>query len=109
MVKRIGTLAAWLLAIVLVAGTFAVSRVQAQDKPAWSDAAISEAVQRVLAKEVSLKGMDIHVQTLNGVVDLRGFVRSLQDIAKAERLAGAVPGVSAVRNALRVANRPSRA
>jgi osmotically-inducible protein OsmY len=106
---RIGTLAAWLLAIVLVAATFAVSRVQAQDKPASSDASISEEVQRVLAKDVSLRGAEIHVQTLNGVVDLSGFVRSVEDIAKAQTLAGAVPGVSSVRNALRVANRPSRA
>ena len=106
---HVGTFAAWILGLVLVAGTLAVSRVQAQDKPAPSDAAITEEVQRVLAKDVSLKGTEIHVQTLNGVVNLRGFVRSLEDIAKAGTLAGAVSGVSSVRNGLQVANRPSQA
>jgi osmotically-inducible protein OsmY len=42
-------------------------------------------------------------------VNLSGFVRSLDDVAKAAELARGVRGVSAVRNGLRVANRPSRA
>jgi osmotically-inducible protein OsmY len=105
----LGALAAWILALVLVAGTFAAGRSVAQDKPASSDAAITAQVQRVLANDASLKRMEIYVETLNGVVNLRGFVRSLEDIAKAGSLAGAVSGVSTVRNGLRVANRPSQA
>jgi osmotically-inducible protein OsmY len=42
-------------------------------------------------------------------VHLRGFVNALSDVAKAESIARAVQGVSAVRNTIRVANRPSRA
>jgi osmotically-inducible protein OsmY len=53
--------------------------------------------------------MDIQVETQSGVVSLTGFVRSLDDIVKAGELARAVSGVSAVRNSLRVADRPSRA
>jgi osmotically-inducible protein OsmY len=47
--------------------------------------------------------------TLDGVVRLTGFVRTLDDIARAGAVAKRVSGVSAVRNGLRVANRPSQA
>jgi osmotically-inducible protein OsmY len=46
--------------------------------------------------------MDIYIETQDRVVDLAGFVRSMDDIAKAGELARAVSGVSAVRNGLRV-------
>ena len=46
---------------------------------------------------------------LDGVVNLTGFVRTLEDIARAGAVAKQVSGVSAVRNGLRVADRPSRA
>jgi osmotically-inducible protein OsmY len=51
----------------------------------------------------------IGITVLDKVVHLSGFVNSLADMAKAEQLARAVRGVSAVRNSIRVANRPSRA
>jgi osmotically-inducible protein OsmY len=99
----------WLLAVLLVAGTFAASRVQAQDKPPVADAAITQRVQSALAKDAVLGGMEIRVATQDGMVSLTGFVRTLEDIAKAGALAQRVRGVTGVRNDLRVANRPSRA
>jgi hyperosmotically inducible protein len=109
---RAATLVAWLLAVLLVAATFATGRVQGQDKQdkaGQPDALITRQIERVLAKDPALKGMDIKVETQQGVVNLTGFVRSVEDIARAAELARSVSGVSSVRNDLRVANRPSQA
>ena len=73
------------------------------------DVSVTERVESALANDPVLGKMDIKVQTSDGVVSLRGFVRSLENIAQAGRLAQGIPGVSAVRNNLRVADRPSRA
>jgi osmotically-inducible protein OsmY len=53
--------------------------------------------------------MDISVTVHQKVVHLSGVVDSSADVAKAEALARAVRGVSAVTNAIRVASRPTRA
>lgn len=108
MVERLATLTAWILALVLVAATFAASRPQAQERPASADASITQRVERALANDPFLRSMEIYVETQDAVVNLSGFVRSMDDISKAGELARAVSGVSAVRNGLRVANRPSR-
>ena len=99
--------AAALFAAVLFATGFAAA--QGQDKPAAGDAAITQRVQSAIAKDTALKAMHIRVDTHDGVVSLTGFVRSMEDIAKAGALANAVRGVAGVRNGLRVANQPSRA
>jgi osmotically-inducible protein OsmY len=108
-VKQAFELAAWLLALLLVAGTFAAGNSQAQGKLGSLDASITRQVQNVLAHDPFLRSMPIKVETQSGVVNLSGFVRSVDDIAKAGELARAISGVSAVRNGLRVADRPSRA
>jgi hypothetical protein len=104
----IGAAAAWIAAFVLIAATFFAAPLHAQDKGGGADAAITQQVERFLARDATLRSMEIHVETLDGVVNLRGFVRTLEDIARAGGIAGAVSGVSAVRNRLRVADRPSR-
>jgi hyperosmotically inducible periplasmic protein len=106
---RAGTLLAWLMAILLVGATFATGRVQGQDKGGQPDAVITKQIERALAKDPALKDMDIKVETQEGVVNLTGFVRSVDDIARAAELARSVSGVSSVRNGLRVVNRPSQA
>ena len=110
--KGLAALAAWIAAAMLVAATFAAGLGQAQeskDAPPSADAAITRRVESALAKDPFLRRQHIYVETQDGVVNLSGFVRSLDDIAKAAELAREVRGVSAVRNGLRVANRPSRA
>ena len=107
--SRVSVAAMWILAVLLVVGTFAAGRAQAQDKAPFGDAAITQRVERALEKDPVLKLMDIKVQTQDGLVSLSGFVRSLEDAVKAGTLAHGVRGVSGVRNGLRVANRPSRA
>jgi len=98
--------AAWILAVLLAAGTLPA---QAQEKSSSPDASITTRVESVLARDPFLRSMDIKVETQSGVVSLTGFVRSVQDIDTAGDLARAVSGVSGVRNGLRVANRPDRA
>src|SRR5690606_14518530 len=102
-------LARWLVAVLLLAGTFAACSVAAQGKPTSLDAAITTRVESVLAKHRHLGSMDIKVETHDSVVSLTGFVRSVADIADAGDLTRAVDGVSGVRNGLRVADQPSRA
>lgn len=97
------------MVVLLVVGSFAAGDARAQEKPASADAAITERVERAFAKDPFLRSMRIYVETQDGVVSLTGFVRSLDDIANAGELARAVSGVAAVRNSLRVANRPSQA
>jgi osmotically-inducible protein OsmY len=101
--------AALVAALLLVAATFAASRVEAQGTPGSADFSISQRVESALAEDRALRDLEIHVETLDGVVNLRGFVRSLEQAAKAGDLARAVRGVMAVRNGLRLADRPSRA
>ncbi len=107
--SRFSALAAWLLAVVLVAATFAAGEGRAQVKPVSADASITTQVEHAIGRDPFLRSMQIKVETQSGVVNLTGFVRSLDDIAKAGDIARAVSGVSAVRNGLRLENRPSRA
>lgn len=111
LVKVLTALAAWIAAVLLVAATFAAGPGQVQDstEATPADAAITQRVENALAKDPFLRSQEIYVETQDGVVNLTGFVRSLEGIAKAEELARGVRGVSAVRNGLRVANRPSQA
>jgi len=108
-VKLVPALAAGLLAVLLVAGTFAASRAQAQEKQLIDDSTITQRVQRAVAQDLVLGNMHIEVRTQDGMVSLTGFARSLEDIARAGELVRAVRGVAGVRNGLRVADRPSRA
>jgi osmotically-inducible protein OsmY len=111
LVKVLTALAAWIAAVLLVAATFAAGPGQVQDstEATPADAAITQRVENALAKDPFLRSQEIYVETQDGVVNLTGFVRSLDGIARAEELARGVRGVSAVRNGLSVANRPSQA
>jgi osmotically-inducible protein OsmY len=95
----------WIVGLLLVAGTFAAGRPQAQERPGAADASMTQRVERALASDPFLRSMEIYTETQDRVVNLSGFVRSMDDIAKAGELARAVSGVSAVRNGLRVVNR----
>jgi len=66
------------------------------------DATISTKVRADLLKEQSLKGFDIHVETMKDVVQLSGFVSSPQQKNQAEQIARAVEGVRGVENNITV-------
>lgn len=107
--NAVRTLGAWVLAGALSAAALGAGDSAAQAKPVSTDAAITLQVLETIARDPFLARMRIEVETQGRVVHLSGFVRSLQDIAKAGDLARAVPGVSAVSNRLRLQDRPSRA
>jgi osmotically-inducible protein OsmY len=84
--------------------------VRAQDKGAgFNDDVIGERVKSAFSNDSTLRTMDISIDVRDRVVHLRGFVSSMSDMARAEALARGVQGVTGVKNAIRVANRPSRA
>ena len=101
--------AIWMAILIFAATAFGASALHAQEKGGASDAAITRQIEHGLASDATLRGMEIRVETLDGVVNLTGFVRTLDDVARAGAVAKRVSGVSAVRNGLRVADRPSRA
>jgi hyperosmotically inducible protein len=62
------------------------------------DATVSTKVRAQLVSNQSLKGFDIHVETMQDVVQLSGFVDSLDQKTQAEQIARGVNGVRGVRN-----------
>lgn len=99
----------WVLVLLLMGGIYVAGNAGAQLQPASAEAAITTQVRQVLASDEHLKRMHITVDTQGSVVELTGFVSSMEAIARAGKLARAVSGVSAVRNRLQVANRPTLA
>lgn len=94
----------------LLAALGAFAMAGAQDKGAgFDDALITERVTRALHNDAMLGKTEISIETRDGVVHLTGFVRSMAQVDRAGALARGIKGVSAVRNTLRVADRPSRA
>ncbi|MDC8759021.1 BON domain-containing protein [Janthinobacterium fluminis] len=71
-------------------------------KAAIADTVITTKVKADLVKAPDLKAMDVHVETVNGVVMLSGFVPSQAEAKKAEDLARSVEGVTDVKSALKV-------
>jgi hyperosmotically inducible periplasmic protein len=62
------------------------------------DATVSTKVRAELLRNQALKGFDIHVETMQDVVQLSGFVDSPEQKAQAEQIARSVSGVRGVRN-----------
>jgi osmotically-inducible protein OsmY len=60
------------------------------------DDAITSQVLKVIRSEPILKGIDIHVHTLEGEVTLSGSVKNPDERQRAEGLARTVPGVKNV-------------
>ncbi|HKU46389.1 MAG TPA: BON domain-containing protein [Burkholderiales bacterium] len=97
-------------AALLLALACACTEAPAQEKGAgFDDAMISERVAHLFDTDPMLKDMRIWVETRDRVVHLSGFVYSMAQLQRAEALARRIEGVASVRNAVRVADRPSRA
>src|SRR5471032_927813 len=67
-----------------------------------ADSVITTKVKADLVKEPKLKSLDVHVDTVNGVVTLTGFVPSQSEADRAVQVARGVKGVSQVQNTLQV-------
>lgn len=66
------------------------------------DVAISTKIRAKLVDDPQVKATQIGVETMQGVVQLTGFVDSRGSAQRAEQLARATPGVKGVRNDLLV-------
>lgn len=66
------------------------------------DALITAKVKALLLKDEGVKGLDVNVETHQGMVQLAGWVNSPAQIAQAEKIARSVDGVKGVSNALLV-------
>ena len=66
------------------------------------DTVVTSKVKAAIFNEPSLKSAEINVETFKGVVQLSGFVSSSADINRAVDVARGVPGVTSVRNNMRL-------
>ena len=66
------------------------------------DATITAGVKAAIVREPTLKVFEIEVETVQGVVQLSGFVSSADSVAAAASVARTVKGVKSVRNDLRL-------
>jgi osmotically-inducible protein OsmY len=66
------------------------------------DTVITTKVKTAIFNEPSLKSAEINVETFKGTVQLTGFVSSRAAIDKAVEVARGVPGVTSVRNDMRL-------
>lgn len=67
-----------------------------------SDTMITTKVKADLAADPGVKAMDVHVETVKGVVMLSGFVPSKSEADKAVQLARGVKGVTEVKSSIQV-------
>jgi hypothetical protein len=71
-------------------------------EPAVDDATITARVNAALLAAMGVPAADITVTTVNGVVQLSGFVAAPEQVERAGQLAGTVGGVREVQNNLGV-------
>ena len=100
---RATVLCVWLAAVLAGCASFG----KCDSGQCSADATISAEVRSLLAQSPSLGGTNhITVQTIHGVVYLRGLVSTPFQIAEAENLAAQAQGVTDVQNQLAIDNSP---
>jgi osmotically-inducible protein OsmY len=90
--------AAMTAAVLLTTTGCAVVRDQQTVGSYIDDATLTTRVKARFAEDPTVSAMAIKVETLEGVVQLSGFAKSLDEKSKAEQLARKTSGVRAVRN-----------
>lgn len=94
-------IAALLLSVAALPVTsFAAVSAPQQRAPYASDVEICSKVKTALLSHRDLHVLDVKVSTLNGFVQLTGYVKSSNDLMMAERITQNVQGVVKVRNDL---------
>jgi osmotically-inducible protein OsmY len=66
------------------------------------DSVLATRVKTALLQDEVVKGTDVQVETYRGVVQLSGFVDNTEQASRAVELARQVPGVTSVKNDMRV-------
>ncbi|MEX5744195.1 BON domain-containing protein [Massilia sp. X63] len=69
---------------------------------AIDDATITAGVRAAIERDPALKVSELEVETMQGVVQLSGFVGSADSVAAAASVARTVKGVKSVKNDLRL-------
>ena len=64
------------------------------------DSVITTRVKAAIFEEPALKTMQINIKTFKGVVQISGFVDSVQNSLKAGEVVASVPGITEVKNDL---------
>jgi len=64
------------------------------------DSVLTTKVKAAILDEASLKTLQINVETFKGIVQLSGFVDSVEHVAKAGEVAARIRGVKEVKNDL---------
>src|SRR5579872_5485757 len=97
---RLPRLTAFALALALGGSLAACAAVQGQETTGQyvDDSTITAKVKTQLVKAQSLKGFDIHVETMQGTVQLSGFVDTRAQKDQAGEIAQGVTGVVGVQN-----------
>ncbi len=86
----------------LIAAGCASTQTQEGTREYIDDSVLTSKVKAAILNEPSLSSAEINVETFKGVVQLSGFVNSLEDINKAEAVARDVIGVTSVKNDMRL-------
>ena len=84
----------------LFAMVFGCSLFSRKAEPIRNDAALRDQVENALSRDAGLKGAQISVHCLRGVIDLTGSVKSSAVKARAGLVAASTPGVVQVHNDL---------
>ncbi len=66
----------------------------------FDDSTITMKVKTALLDNLATRGLDVHVSTFKGAVELSGFVNSRADRKRAEEVANSIDGVRAVANGI---------
>lgn len=90
-----------LLMLLLTLGCASTSD-QAGTGEYFDDSVITMKVKAEIFNEPNLSAFEINVETFKGVVQLSGFVNSQSDINRAVSIARGVPGVTSVKNDMRL-------
>jgi len=72
------------------------------------DKVVTTKVKAALLKDPEVKGLQVNVETYNGVVQLSGFVDKAEQIPRATEVAKGVEGVKSVKNDLNLRSQPGK-
>ena len=100
--KKVSGRREFLASLALATTLVACSAVQGRETAGEyaDDTSITTRVKADILKDEGLKGNQINVETMQGTVQLSGFVDSAQQAARAAEIARSVKGVRSVRNSI---------
>jgi hyperosmotically inducible protein len=100
--KQIKYFSAFIMAFALLFSLGCASTVTKEGTGEYiDDSVITTKVKAAIFNEPTLKSVEINVETFKGIVQLSGFVNSLEEINKASEVASSIKGVQSIKNDIR--------